>query len=182
MDDDKTPNQPESAKQPEFPLADEIKGKPVDDDNGFVDDPLADGEAAVAEQIANMLDRDKEVRERVFRELDSLSQDRLRSIEMEKWEEKKNASHLAFWSEWIDLTSEEEKEKALQAIKAEINGLFGEIRHPVRQAKDCSVKFAQKVPNLPQARSFAATGAGPKREKALIFRPLVSRSPSDREQ
>jgi len=136
--------------------ADSVEAKHEEDGDESYLDPME----RVVEEITTILAQDKSVREGVFRELNDRQREHISILKqasvvtdvllLEGDGEKQNASCLVFLPGLIDTSKATAKQKALETIRAEINGLQHEVdenRHKATKLMNNAVLYAKQIGN-----------------------------------
>lgn len=87
---------------------------------GLKFEPIDEAEETLVVQISTVLNKEQPIREKVFRRLQEMQRDDLAQAPANNIQ---NASSLAIWPNTSDISTIEAKKKALETIRAEINGL-----------------------------------------------------------
>jgi hypothetical protein len=103
-------------------------------------DPIIEKEKAAANEIIDILYRDKSIRDRVFRDLYVKNSDHLEWLE-DHSPAAQNARLLAFCPDGSDVSTAAAKQKTLETIAAEINGLQSEIE----KNRSCATKLMRSA-------------------------------------
>lgn len=124
--------------QLEFSLGDSIKAgrrwrTHGADDNRFIPHPLEEAKQATVDQIIRILEEEEAIREKVFSDLYATHRNRIDHNLSDRFEQTRS-EHLAFYPKMIDESDEEEKSKAREELRAEINMIQSEISKNKRSA------------------------------------------------